>query len=55
MTVECEISNDMEERKAVFSLLTTQFVLGTSNHVVEDVKSSFCLCLSDTARLLQQV
>lgn len=35
--------------------LTTQLVFGTSNHVVENVKGSFYLCLSDTARLLQQV
>ena len=35
--------------------LTAQFVLGTSNHVVEDVKSSLCFRLSDTARLFQQV
>lgn len=37
------------------SPLTAQFVPGTSNHVVEDVKSSLRLCLSDTARLLQKV
>lgn len=35
--------------------LTAQLVFGTGNHVVEDVKGSFYLCLSDTARLLQQV
>ena len=35
--------------------LTALFPLDTGDHVVEDVKGSFCLCLSDTARFLQQV
>lgn len=38
-----------------FELLTSHLVFGSSHHVVEDVKGSLGVCLSNTARLLQQV